>query len=133
MTRPLKMPAALVSAFDPGLDDPDLVVLHARLRGLRNFARRVFVDRNASGMPPAYRGEIRATTRRHHREAVELICAARTALLRGDLTQWELLAGRAAAKLEHVQVLFRQPLMASRPHSRPSSRERGTRARALHD
>jgi hypothetical protein len=108
MTRPLKMPAVLVSAFEAGVDQ-ETATLHARLRGLRTFARRVFIDRNAAGMPPAYRDRIKAATRPHHRQAIVLLRASRTALLAGNVAQWELLATKACAKLEHVQVLFREP------------------------
>ena len=101
--------------FGIGTDTtPDQQTERARLRGLRNFARRIFIDRNAAGMPPAYRTTIKAMTRPHHREAIGLLRDARTALLAGNADRWELLVIKACAKLEHVQVLFRQPVLAAK-------------------
>lgn len=117
--RPKRPPVAWL--HDPAATD-EMLDLTARLRGLDNLARRIFIDRNATGMPLAYRSEIKRTTRHHHREAIAMLRAARTALLVGDAGKWELLSVKACAKLEHVQVLFRQPVVKK---AAPIEKQRG--------
>ena len=72
----------------------------ASLRGLGKLARRVFVDRNASGwnkpgMPKGDRLAIKAEARPFLREAIRWLRKSRDALLAGDIAMYELLLDRA--------------------------------------
>lgn len=94
--------------------DPALLILHARLRGIRNLARHVYVDRNAAGMPPTHRASIKTATREHYRAVIRHARAARVALLAGDIQRYELMLERARSELFFVAQLFRQPFLAAR-------------------
>ena len=61
----------------------------ARMRGLANLARQVFLDRNAMGMPTRERAAIRANARRYLRAAIRHIRDSRNALRAGDVSEAE--------------------------------------------
>jgi hypothetical protein len=80
-----------------------------RRRGLSELARKVFLDRNARGMPKKDRATIKAECRPHLRQAIRVARQSRDALMQGDIERHELLRDRARMYLAFAMVEFFQP------------------------
>jgi hypothetical protein len=102
-------------------------------RDLSNLARRVFVDRNARGMPIKDRDKIKAEARPELRQAIAHVRKARNALRAGDRARYEHM--RDVARFHVVRALldFQQPYMSARAQATDrlaATGESGARATA---
>jgi hypothetical protein len=100
---------ALRQSLDPRTQD-----VEARLRGLRNLARKIFLDRNAQGwnrpgMPKGDRLAIKVAARPFLRLAIHWARKSRDALLSGDVQMHELLRDRARMNSAFAALEFFQP------------------------
>ncbi len=89
-------------------------VRDARLQGLRNLARKVFLDRNARGMdkrgmPKRDRLAIKKEMRPHLRQAIHWARKSRDALFAGDVKMHELLRDRARMYSAFASLELFQP------------------------
>jgi hypothetical protein len=86
--------------FAPWVESQESQLLRARLKGLGNLARIVFLDRNAHGlnkpgMPRRERLAIKKKMRPHLWQAIHWTRKSRDALLAGNVEMHELLRDRA--------------------------------------
>lgn len=102
------------------------------LKDIDRIAKRIYVDRNAQGMPQKYRALIREQARPWFREAAAFARDARAAILRGDRPRFELDKSYAHQCLERVQAIFRQPFM-DRYRKAAEGGKRGGRPPSEHD
>lgn len=93
---------------------PEQIIIWSKWNALRIIARRVFLDRNALGMPFKVRAEIRSNARPHLRKAVAFARAARNALRGGDAHRHELMHALASAQVAIAGNFFREPFMHQR-------------------
>lgn len=102
------------------------------LHEVDSIARRIFVDRNATGAPPRFRAEIRGRIRPLLKKAASFAGKARAALLRGDENAFALNRAYAHHYLAQAQVAFRQPFM-DRYRASAEAGRRGGRPPSEHD
>jgi hypothetical protein len=81
----------------------------ARLSGLRELARLVFLDRNARGMPVSNRSMIKAAARPHLRQAIKHLRRSRDALRTGNIALHECERDRARMYAAFAKIEFFQP------------------------
>ena len=93
------------AAFIAKLPRPDDV----RMKGLRDLARQVFVDRNARGFPNHDRALIKNASRRPLRQAISHLRKAKRALLAGDIAIYEHMCARAVMYWYAAEVEFFRP------------------------
>jgi hypothetical protein len=108
----------------------------AKLRGLRNLARRAFVDRNAQGTPARDRAGIVQTARKDLRDVVKEALKARAALRDGEELQYKIPLAGAQKLLERAMKKFRHPYMAAaaaKAEQDSNFRRLGADARRLYD
>lgn len=93
----------------------------ARLRGLRNLARRVLIDRNNTVM------------RSHLRDAIKCVRISRDALRAGNIERHESERDRARMHVAHARLAVFQPAanaLGSQRETRVLNAQRGSKATA---
>ena len=90
-------------------DISGLTERHARMQGLRNLARTVFLDRNAQGMPKRDRLKLKKRARPHLLRAIRHIRHSRDALFAGDVTLHEYERDRARMFAAFARLEFFRP------------------------
>ena len=105
---------ALEGTVESGDDFMESIYLDSRLKDMDRVAARVFGDRNAQGAPVSVRARVKADMRPLLRAAIKSAAAARTALLKGRLADFDRDRLHALLCLQMAQVAFRQPYMEER-------------------
>jgi hypothetical protein len=103
----------------------------ARYNGLREFARRIFRDRNAAGMPLKWRTSCKSLARPHLRRSIALARAARTALIDGNIQHYERQRDAALLSFRLAETAFSYPFKQAIAKSIKGG-EQGGRPRNAH-